>query len=65
MKRTLHTPEQIIRKLKTADQLIAQGKTVCDERELMTRLTSVHVENSEQGLGSNRPVHVHFTAKNC
>jgi hypothetical protein len=35
------------------------------ERELMTMLTSVHVENSEQGLGSNRPVHVHFTAKNC
>jgi putative transposase len=30
MKRTRHTPEQIIRKLKTADQLIAQGKTVFD-----------------------------------
>ena len=30
MKRTRHTPEQIIRKLKTADQLIAQGKTVAD-----------------------------------
>ncbi len=30
MKRTRHTPEQIIRKLKTADQLIAQGKTVSD-----------------------------------
>jgi len=30
MKRTCHTPEQIIRKLKTAEQLIAQGKTVSD-----------------------------------
>ena len=30
MKRPRHTPEQIIRKLKTADQLIAQGKTVAD-----------------------------------
>jgi putative transposase len=26
MKRTRHTPEQIIRKLKTADQLITQGR---------------------------------------
>lgn len=30
MKRTRHTPEQIIRKLKMADQLRAQGKTVAD-----------------------------------
>jgi putative transposase len=30
MKRTRHTPEQIIHKHKTADQLIAQGKTVTD-----------------------------------
>jgi hypothetical protein len=30
MKRTRHTPEQIIRKLKTAEQLIAQGKSVAD-----------------------------------
>ena len=30
MKRTRHTAEQIIRKLKTAEQLIAQGKTVVD-----------------------------------
>jgi hypothetical protein len=29
----------------------------------MTMLTSVHVENSEQGLGSNRPVHVHLPPK--
>ena len=30
MKRIRHTPEQIIRKLKTAEQLIAQGKTVSE-----------------------------------
>jgi len=30
MKRTRHTTEQIIRKLKTADQLLAQGQTVAD-----------------------------------
>ena len=30
MKRTRHTAEHIIRKLRTAEQLIAQGKTVAD-----------------------------------
>ncbi|SBO44277.1 transposase [Cyanobium sp. NIES-981] len=30
IKRTRHAAEQIIRKLKTAEQLIAQGKTVAD-----------------------------------
>ena len=30
MKRIRHTPEPIIRRLKTAEQLIAQGKTVAD-----------------------------------
>jgi putative transposase len=30
MKRTRHTPKQIIRKLKTGQQLIAQGKNVVD-----------------------------------
>ena len=30
MKRTSHTAEQITRKLKTAEQLIAQGKTVVE-----------------------------------
>ena len=30
MKCTRHTAEQIIRKLKTAEQLIAQGKTVVE-----------------------------------
>ena len=30
MKRTRHMPEQIIRQLKTADQLLALGQTVAD-----------------------------------
>jgi putative transposase len=30
MKGTRHTPEQIIRKLKTSDHLIAQGQTVAE-----------------------------------
>jgi transposase-like protein len=30
MKCTRHTAEQIIRKLKTAEQLLARGKTVAD-----------------------------------
>ena len=30
MKRTRHTADKIIRKLKTAEQLISQGKTVAD-----------------------------------
>ncbi|MCT0198356.1 transposase [Synechococcus sp. CS-1325] len=30
MKRTRHTPEQIILELNAAEQLIAQGKTVAD-----------------------------------
>jgi hypothetical protein len=30
MKRKRHTPEQIIRKLRTADQLLNQGQTIAD-----------------------------------
>ena len=30
MKRARHTAEQVIRKLKTAEQLIVQGKTVTE-----------------------------------
>jgi len=30
MRRTRHTAEQVIRKLKIAEQLIAQGKTVVE-----------------------------------
>jgi hypothetical protein len=36
MKRTRHTAEQIIRKLKTAEQLIAQGKTVVEVCRVIT-----------------------------
>jgi hypothetical protein len=46
MKRTRHTPEQIIRKLKTADQLIAQGKTVSD----VCRVLEVAQPTYHQGL---------------
>jgi len=35
MKRTRHTAELIIRKLKTAEQLIAHGKTVSDVCHVM------------------------------
>ena len=34
MKRTRHTPKPIIRKLKTADQFLAQGQTVADSRRV-------------------------------
>jgi len=42
MKRTSHTPEQITRKLKTVEPLIAQGKTVADVCRVIevTQLTS-------------------------
>ncbi len=43
MKRTRHTAEQIIRKLKTAEQLIAQGKTVADVyRNIEVRQPTYH-----------------------
>ena len=43
MKRSRHSPGQIIRKLKTADQLIAQGKTGSDVcRVLEIALPSYH-----------------------
>jgi len=35
------------------------------ERELITMLTSVHVENSGQLLGTNEPNLVHLNRKNC
>jgi hypothetical protein len=35
------------------------------ERELMTMLTPVHVENSGARLGSDRPAFAHFTVKKC
>jgi putative transposase len=43
MKRTRHTPEQIIRKLKIADQLLAQGQTVAEAcRVLEVSQTTCH-----------------------
>ena len=35
MKRKRHNPEQIIRKLRTAEQLLNQGKTVADIRRAL------------------------------
>lgn len=48
MKRTRHTPEQIIRKLKMADQLRAQGKTVAD----VCRVLEVAQPTSTVGVSS-------------
>jgi hypothetical protein len=45
--------------------LAAKRQEEVFERELMTMLTSVHVENSRPLLGSDRPLHAHFTAENC
>jgi putative transposase len=43
MKRTRRTAEQIIRKLKSAKQLIAQGKTVADVcRVIEVKLPTYH-----------------------
>ena len=48
MKRTRHTPEQIILKLKMADQLRAQGKTVAD----VCRVLEVAQPTSTVGVSS-------------
>ena len=48
MKRTRHTPKQIIRKLKMADQLRAQGKTVAD----VCRVLEVAQPTSTVGVSS-------------
>ena len=50
MKRIRHTAEQITRKLKTAEQLIAQGKTVVD----VCRAIEV-TSDSPTGEGAQRP----------
>jgi transposase-like protein len=42
MKRFRHTPESIIRKLKTAEQLIVQGKTVADVCRALEAAESTH-----------------------
>jgi hypothetical protein len=48
-----------------AREFAAKRQKEIFKRELMTMLTSVHVENSGQHLGSKRPIHAHFTAKDC
>jgi len=45
MNRTRHTAEQIIRTLKTAEQLIAQGKTVADVCRVI-EVTQLEKENA-------------------
>jgi len=43
MKRTRHTAQQIIRKFKTAEQLIVQGKTVVEVcRVIEVTLSTYH-----------------------
>jgi len=45
MKRTRHTAQQIIRKFKTAEQLIVQGKTVVEVcRVIEVTLSTYHRE---------------------
>jgi putative transposase len=50
MKRIRHTAEQIIRKLKMAEQLIAQGKTVSDVcRAIEVTQTTYHRWKQQYG----------------
>lgn len=53
MKRTRHTAEQIIRKLKAAEQLIAQGKTVAEVcRVIEVSQQTYHRWRQQYGAGS-------------
>jgi hypothetical protein len=45
-------------------EFVAKRQEEVFERELMTMLSSVHVENSGQGSGSNRPNLQHFIVNN-
>jgi len=54
MKRTRHTAEQIIRKLKTAEQLIAQGKTVLEVCRVLEVTQPTYHRWRQQG-GSSGP----------
>ena len=47
MKRTRHTAKQIIRKLKTAEQLIAQDKTIADVCRVL-ELANIHLTESDE-----------------
>jgi len=59
MKRTRHTTEQIIRKLKTAEQLIAQGRTVVEVCRLIEVTPDVSplaaAVRGDAGRGSHAP----------
>jgi putative transposase len=53
MKRKRHTPEQIIRKLRTAEQLLNQGQSVADVcRALDVSATTYH--RWQQHYGGNK-----------
>ncbi len=50
MKRSRHTPEQIIRKLREADRLLAEGKAVAEvTRELGTSEATYHRWRKQYG----------------
>lgn len=56
MKRTRHTAEQIIRKLRTAEQLITQGKTVAEVcRVIEVMQLTYHRRRQLMGVKSTRP----------
>ena len=55
MKRTRHTAEQIIRKLKTAEQLIAQGKTVADVCRVI-EVTKAIFSSSQDPMVNRQPL---------
>jgi hypothetical protein len=60
MKRTTHTAEQIIRKLKTAEQLTAQGKTVAT-----SEVGGIEVDVGEAGMVqrlAQKDLHLHACA---
>jgi len=56
-KQTRHTAEQIIRKLKTAEQLMAQGRTVADVCRVIevTQLTYHRWRQQYAGCKPRRP----------
>jgi hypothetical protein len=48
-----------------AREFVAKPQEEVFERELMTMLMSIHVENSGPLLGLNQPLGAHFTVRNC
>jgi putative transposase len=59
MKRTRHTAAQIVRKLKTAEQLIAQGKTVTEDCRVLgvAQLTHHRWEQIDGGMQAEEARH--------